>query len=126
MDVFTLDGELIDELAPVSVPGTFKTWRRWPEPAWAGKIALRSLDDSRIAEALYRLDKKRQKLPGMQHAPKTSDSFTRAEIKATCENVVAAFYGSFGRRPTPREQELIVSALVRFFSEPNAPSTRLH
>ncbi len=73
MDVFTLDGELIDELAPVSAPGTFKTWRRWPEPAWAGKIALRSLDDSRIAEALFRLDKKRQKLPGMQHAPKTSD-----------------------------------------------------
>ncbi|MBW9062012.1 hypothetical protein JNB71_01665 [Rhizobium herbae] len=73
MDVFTLDGELMDELAPVPAPGTFKTWRRWPEPAWAGKIALRSLDDPRIAEALYRLDKKRQKLPGMQHAPKATD-----------------------------------------------------
>lgn len=56
----------------------------------------------------------------------TFTNYSRAQIAATCENVVAAFYGSFGRRPTPREQELIVSALVRFFIAPDAPSTRLH
>ncbi len=56
----------------------------------------------------------------------TTISFTRAEIKATCENVVAAFYGTFGRRPTPRERELIVDTLFRFFIEPHAPSNKLH
>ncbi|WP_436082427.1 hypothetical protein [Pararhizobium sp. LjRoot235] len=56
----------------------------------------------------------------------TTISFSRAEIKATCENVVAAFYGSFGRAPTLRERELIIDALFRFFIEPHAPSNRLH
>ncbi|MFT2210696.1 hypothetical protein ACLJYM_02285 [Rhizobium giardinii] len=52
-------------------------------------------------------------------------AYSRAEIVAACQNVVLAFYGSVGRAPTEKERELIVSALVRFFSEPNAPSTRL-
>lgn len=78
MDVFTLDGELKDELAQLPVPGTYKTWRRWPEPEWASENALRPMDDPGIAQALHALEKKRHKLPGMQHAARPSPDRARA------------------------------------------------
>lgn len=35
MDVYSLNGELKEGLAKVSVPGTYKTWRKIEPPAWA-------------------------------------------------------------------------------------------
>ncbi|AJD41272.1 hypothetical protein C9413_32305 [Rhizobium sp. SEMIA 4085] len=52
-------------------------------------------------------------------------TFSREEIAATCERAVIAFVRAFRRVPSATEQEIIVSALVRFFNEPDAPSTRL-
>ncbi|MGO4440266.1 DUF5710 domain-containing protein [Rhizobium sp. RAF56] len=64
MDVYSLDGELKDELAPVPVAGTYKTWRRIEAPAWVESMPLRSLDDPAIGATLAALDKKRGKGPG--------------------------------------------------------------
>ncbi len=51
--------------------------------------------------------------------------FTRADIAATCQNTVDAFLRCFERVPTPKEQEMLVSIIWRYFNEPDAPSTRL-
>lgn len=52
--------------------------------------------------------------------------FTREQIEAIVRNAVAAFYRSFQRRPTEREQALLSSALTRHILAPNAPSDRVH
>ncbi|MBA4234037.1 MAG: hypothetical protein C0465_26035 [Ralstonia sp.] len=44
----------------MSVPGTYKTWRRIDPPEWAGSIRLRGLDDPAIAEALAKHDRRRK------------------------------------------------------------------
>ncbi|MDI7923425.1 DUF5710 domain-containing protein [Ferirhizobium litorale] len=77
MDVYSLDGIPRELLAPLPAAGTFKTWRRWPEPVWAKNTTLRPLDDPKIVEALYKLDKKRQKLPGMRFGPKPAENLDR-------------------------------------------------
>lgn len=86
MDVYTLNGELKDELQPLPVPGTYKTWRRVPEPIWAASITLRPPEDNAIAQALYVLDKKRQKLPGMHHGP-TQQSSSRGPAVSDAQRV---------------------------------------
>lgn len=63
MDVYSLAGELRENLAQVSVPGIYKTWRRIPAPSWAGHVDLRSLDDPAISATLQSLDRKRHKAP---------------------------------------------------------------
>lgn len=63
MDVYSLAGELRENLAQVSVPGTYKTWRRIPAPSWAEHANLRSLDDPAISAALQSLDRRRHKAP---------------------------------------------------------------
>nr|WP_217355933.1 DUF5710 domain-containing protein [Ruegeria arenilitoris] len=50
-----------DELATVSAAGTYKTWRKWSTPSWAGTVTLRPLDDPRALAALDELNKKRHK-----------------------------------------------------------------
>jgi hypothetical protein len=52
-------------------------------------------------------------------------TFSRNEIAAACERAVAAFVRAFGRVPDQQEQELIISALARYFNAPDAPTTRL-
>jgi hypothetical protein len=59
MDVYSLKGELKDELAKMSSPGTFKTWRRIEAPHWAGSTDLRALADPAIELALVKLDRRR-------------------------------------------------------------------
>ncbi len=86
MDVYTLNGKLKDELQPLPVPGTYKTWRRWPEPLWAASMTLRPLEDKAIAQALHALDKKRQKLPGMRHVPRQQSS-SRSPAESEAERV---------------------------------------
>lgn len=61
MDVYSLSGDLRDELVPVPVPGTFKTWRSIDPPEWASTIELRALDDPSIAPAIEALDRTRGK-----------------------------------------------------------------
>jgi len=61
MDVYTLNGELKEEVAQLPVPGTYKTWRQIAPPAWASIIALRPLDDPALDAALATLDRKRHK-----------------------------------------------------------------
>ena len=73
MDVYKLDGTLKDALVPIRAPGTYRTWRWISVPSWVGTVNLRSLDDPRIKEALYKLDKKRHKLPGMRYARSESN-----------------------------------------------------
>lgn len=58
MDVFTLDGTSRDELAHLSTPETYKTWRQIEPPSWAPTAELRNLDDPKIAAALDRFTKK--------------------------------------------------------------------
>lgn len=60
VDVYSLDGKLKDSLARLSVPGTYKTWRRIDPPEWAGSTRLRGLDDPAIAEALAKHDRRRK------------------------------------------------------------------
>lgn len=62
VDVYSLDGKLKDPLARLSVPGTYKTWRRMDPPEWAGSVQLRRLEDPAIAEALAKHDR-RSKVP---------------------------------------------------------------
>ena len=61
MDVYTLDGQIKDHGAQLSVPGTYKTWRLIDAPEWTATTNLRALDDPLLDEALSRLDKKRHK-----------------------------------------------------------------
>jgi len=61
MDVYTLDGQLKEELAQLPVPGTFKTWRKIEAPDWIATTNLRPLDDPALNTALAHLDKKRHK-----------------------------------------------------------------
>lgn len=88
MDVYTLDGQPKQALAQVPVPGTYKTWRRWPEPEWAKTTRLRPLNDRRIAAALKKLDRRRFKLSGAQSSSRTpstehpnSNSIERVELR---------------------------------------------
>ncbi|MGN7802944.1 hypothetical protein ACTJKE_09435 [Ensifer sp. 22521] len=53
------------------------------------------------------------------------NTYSFEDVKLTVKNVVDAFVRTFGRAPTPKEQEILVSALVRYFDEPDAPTTRL-
>ncbi len=59
IDVYGLEGELKDELAKMSVPGTYKTWRRIDAPAWAEARKLRTLIDPAIAATIKRYDRRR-------------------------------------------------------------------
>ena len=59
VDVFSLKGELKEGLAKLSVPGTYKTWRRIEAPDWAETIQLRPLSDPAIEAAVQRLDRRR-------------------------------------------------------------------
>ena len=59
IDVYSLAGELKDELAKMAVPGTYKTWRLVAEPTWASATHLRSLSDPQIDAAIKRLDRRR-------------------------------------------------------------------
>lgn len=59
MDVYGDDDVLKDALAPVTVPGTYKTWRSVDPPDWAASADLRSLDDPQIATAIEALDRRR-------------------------------------------------------------------
>ena len=59
MDVYSLAGELKDELAKVSVPGTYKTWRKIDAPDWAVTKELRSLADPAIEAAVQAFDRRR-------------------------------------------------------------------
>jgi hypothetical protein len=63
MDVYTLQGQLKEDLAPLPAPGAYKTWRRIETPPWAVSANLRLLDDPAIDEALATLDRKRHKTP---------------------------------------------------------------
>lgn len=58
-DVYSLDGRLKEELASLPVPGTFKTWRQIEPPRWASHAILRSLDDTIVAAALVRHDRRK-------------------------------------------------------------------
>lgn len=51
--------------------------------------------------------------------------FTEAEIKTICQRSAEAFVETFGRKPSAKEQELLVAALTRWVLEPTAPTTRL-
>jgi len=59
IDVYSLKGELKDELAKMAVPGTYKTWRRIEAPTWAETIELRSLSDPTIDIAVQKFDRRR-------------------------------------------------------------------
>ncbi|RVL83952.1 hypothetical protein CN140_12510 [Sinorhizobium meliloti] len=59
IDVYSLSGNLKEELATLPVPGTFKTWRKIDAPPWAERVNLRPLDDPAIEPALAALDRKR-------------------------------------------------------------------
>jgi len=61
MDVYSLQGELKDEAAPLPVAGTYKTWRKIDPPDWATSADLRPLDDPKLDAALSKLDRKRGK-----------------------------------------------------------------
>jgi hypothetical protein len=61
VDVYSLEGVLEDEASPLSVPGTFTSWRQIEPPAWAATASLRPLDDPSLDEALARVDKKRHR-----------------------------------------------------------------
>ncbi|MER9967545.1 hypothetical protein [Mesorhizobium sp. M0060] len=52
-------------------------------------------------------------------------TFSREDMVAASQNAVTAFIRSFGRAPSQSEREMIISALTRYFDEPNAPTTRL-
>lgn len=59
IDVYSLSGNLKEELVTLPVPGTFKTWRKIDAPPWAERVNLRPLDDPTIEPALAALDRKR-------------------------------------------------------------------
>jgi hypothetical protein len=59
MDVYSLAGELKDELASVQVPGTYKTWRKIDPPEWAASKPLRPLSDAAISMTIQKLDRRR-------------------------------------------------------------------
>lgn len=59
MDVYSLDGVPHDELAHLSTPGTYKTWRQVEAPSWITHAILRELDDPAIENALSLLVNKR-------------------------------------------------------------------
>jgi hypothetical protein len=59
MDVYNLKGEMREELAKMSVPGTYKTWRKIEAPEWSHAINLRSLSDPAIASVILRHDRRR-------------------------------------------------------------------
>lgn len=59
MDVYSLDGALRDELAHLSTPGTYKTWRQVDQPSWVAQGTLRKLDDPVIQKALDALTRRR-------------------------------------------------------------------
>lgn len=61
MDVYSLGGQLRDELAQLDTAGTYKTWREIDPPAWASTVPLRPLDDPSIGQELAAQDKKRVK-----------------------------------------------------------------
>lgn len=46
-------------------------------------------------------------------------------VRITTYNVVDAFVRTFRRAPTPAEREILASAIVRYFNEPDAPTTTL-
>ncbi len=52
IDIYSLLGEIKDELAIMSAPGTYKTWQKIDQPDWANNIALRPLNDPKIAGEL--------------------------------------------------------------------------
>lgn len=58
MDVYGLHGGLKEELAKVSAPGTYKTWRMTEPPSWVDQQKLRSLSDPKIELALQKLDRR--------------------------------------------------------------------
>ena len=66
MDVYNLKGELKDELTKMSVPGTYKTWRKIDPPTWAEIAKLRSLTDPAIEAAVKRYDRRTTAL-GLEH-----------------------------------------------------------
>jgi hypothetical protein len=49
----------------------------------------------------------------------------REDIKVTTQNAVDAFIRVFGRAPNQTECAIIVSAIIRYFDAPDAPTTRL-
>ena len=59
MDIYSLDGELKDELVKIPAAGTFKTWRKIDAPKWEQRAALRPLNDPAIADAIQRHDRRR-------------------------------------------------------------------
>ena len=59
MDVYSLNGELKEELAKVQVAGTYKTWRKIKVPDWAETRRLRSLHDPAIQAAVQGFDRRR-------------------------------------------------------------------
>jgi hypothetical protein len=59
MDVYDLQGRLKDGLAKMPVPGTFKTWRKIPEPSWAATEELRALSDPAIQVAVRTFDRRK-------------------------------------------------------------------
>lgn len=61
MDVYSVEGNLRDALAPLPVAGTYKTWRKIEAPEWISYMKLRPLNDPAIDTALATLDRKRGK-----------------------------------------------------------------
>ncbi len=61
MDVYSLSGDLRDELANLDTAGTFKTWREITAPDWASTAPLRPHDDPAIGAMLSTINKKRGK-----------------------------------------------------------------
>lgn len=59
MDVYSLDGDLRDELAHLNTAGTYKTWRQFETPSWAADGKLRNLEDPAIQAVLVKLDRRR-------------------------------------------------------------------
>lgn len=72
-DIYTLDGKLKEELARLSVAGTYKTWRQIDPPAWAAHAILRSSGDTAVAINLARHDRRK--------IASNADQATRVELR---------------------------------------------
>lgn len=49
----------------------------------------------------------------------------REDVAAVARNTVAAFVRVFGRAPNEKEVDILASAIIRYFADPDAPSHRL-
>ena len=81
VDVYSLEGNLREGLAPLPVAGTYKTWRKIEAPAWASYVKLRPLDEPAIDMALAALDRKRGKSKG--GSMQASADMARVRLTAT-------------------------------------------